>query len=138
LKTTCKNCPKRDTCTEPCEWLKSELKKVTRYQREIQHINKSDEDPHDDDKAILKEDKACLDAFYRDILTGDSQQLIELIYYLDKQGKTTPEIAYHLPCSNRYIRKVKFALVELKKRYKQPKRLIKAVSLMLKNTRVRG
>ena len=27
---SCKNCEKRETCTEPCEWLKNELNDVTK------------------------------------------------------------------------------------------------------------
>lgn len=35
------------------------------------------------------------------------QHLTQLIILLHTDGKTTSEIAYHLPCSKRYIRRVK-------------------------------
>ena len=134
----CLECEKRETCTELCRDMKKELKNVEVYQRETQHIViPDDKDPHDDDKIVRKMVKQK-EGFYRDIVTGDAIQNIELIYYLNKQGKKPSEIAYHLPCSVQYIRRVINLLGKLKKSYKHPKRLIKEVYRVSKSTRVRG
>ena len=115
----CSDCDKRDSCVELCDDMRQELKKVTHKQRESQ-------------VAEDFEDFVSKDAFYRDVLVKGSLITIKNIYYLHRQGKSQSEIAYHLPCSRQYISRVVKIIVQLKKRHKQPKRLIEAAHRMLK------
>ena len=130
---TCLDCPKRSECTEPCEWLEAELKKVTYYQRETQHIRiPDDNDPHDDDKVIRKVIEQD-EGFYRDVISGiRHKKLVEMIYYLHNQNKSPTEISYHLPCSRQYINQVVILIVQLKESYKRKESLLNNVYKMLK------
>ena len=87
MRTSCLDCPKRSECTEPCEWLKAKLKEVTVPQRK-QDI------PFDEECMLPVE------------WPETEPELKTLIIQMHLDGYSSLEIAYHLPCSGQYIRKV--------------------------------
>jgi hypothetical protein len=96
---TCEECPKRETCVEPCEWLKNELKKVTKARNKQEGSFNDYMEPEEWPTRDIP--SRC-----RDRTQDHHFQLKKLIIQLYLDGYSSREIAYHLPCSDRYVRKV--------------------------------
>lgn len=93
MKDYCKKCKKRDKCTELCatclEYVNQDqvdLNPIVYYMRDLHNIEEKQE--------------------WGNIRIDNSDKLIAIIIFLYKEGKSTREIAYHLPCSQQYISKI--------------------------------
>lgn len=96
----CQNCPKRDTCTEPCAALKRELKKHERYQREATTGSDDTLDFLVNNPLVSPYDYEEMEGFFSSetevnfpFLTPLQNKCLQLFYF---EGKSYKQIAIHL------------------------------------------
>ena len=95
----CQDCSKKPICTELCE-------KAENFVGQ-DHVSQYEYLPDRADyiESVTDEPENLISEYQKD--SYSSPELKRLIIALHGDGKTTREIAYHLPCSERYIRTVK-------------------------------
>ncbi len=95
----CQTCSKKPTCVELCPEAEEYV------DQDHVPVHKQALTIGNDIESITDEPENLISEYQKD--SYSSPELKRLIIELHGDGKTTREIAYHLPCSERYIRMVK-------------------------------
>jgi hypothetical protein len=101
----CQNCPKRNTCTEPCAALKRELKKHERYQREATTGSDDTLDFLVNNPLVSPYDYEEMEGFFSSetevnfpFLTPLQNKCLQLFYF---EGKSYKQIAFQIAGNGR-------------------------------------
>lgn len=125
----CQNCPKRDTCTEPCAALKRELKKHERYQREVTTGSDDILDFLANSPLVSPYDYEEMEGFFSSetevnfpFLTPLQNKCLQLFYF---EGKSYKQIASSLSSANQHGVFVRLSSTQVRRQLHSAKRAIR-------------